>query len=72
MFEAKLEKMMERMMEKLQKEYKADVAGFGEALSIQYPQVWKKVQDRWDDTFSRSEVRFKYDLKITDFGSFTE
>ncbi|WP_310831501.1 Ger(x)C family spore germination protein [Paenibacillus pedocola] len=72
MFEVKLEKMMERMMEKLQKEYKADVAGFGEALSIQYPRVWKKVQDQWDDTFSRSVVRFKYDLKITDFGSFTE
>ncbi|WP_054938890.1 Ger(x)C family spore germination protein [Paenibacillus ihuae] len=71
-FEAKLEKMMEKMMSKLQQEYKADVAGFGEALSIQYPRVWKKVQDRWDDTFSRSEVRFKYDLKITDFGSFTE
>jgi spore germination protein len=71
-FEAKLEKMMEKMMEKLQKEYKADVAGFGDALSIQYPRVWKKVQDQWDDTFSRSKINIKYDLKINDFGSFTE
>ncbi len=71
-FEAKLEKMMGNMIEKLQKEYKADVAGFGEALSIQYPRVWKKVQDHWDDTFSRSKINIKYDLKITDYGSFTE
>jgi spore germination protein len=71
-FEAKLEKMMEKMMLKLQKEYKTDVAGFGEMLSIQHPRMWKKVEDQWDDTFSRSKINIKYDLKITDYGSFTE
>jgi spore germination protein len=71
-FEEKLEKMMDRLMLKLQTEYKTDVAGFGEVLSIQHPRIWKKVQDQWDDTFSRSTINIKYDLKITDFGSFTD
>ncbi|MNI72763.1 Spore germination protein B3 precursor [compost metagenome] len=64
--------MMERLMRKLQEEYRADVAGFGEVLSIQNPYTWNKVKDKWDDTFSRSKVTFKYDLNITDFGSYTE
>ncbi|MNW66321.1 Spore germination protein B3 precursor [compost metagenome] len=63
---------MGRLMQKLQNDYKTDVAGFGEALSIQHPRTWKKVKEHWDDTFSRSKINFKYDLKITDFGSFTE
>lgn len=72
LFEAKLEAMMQKLMQKLQSDYKTDVAGFGDTLSIQHPAVWRKVKDQWDDTFSRSKISFKYDLKITDFGSITE
>lgn len=64
--------MMQKLMQKLQNDYKADVASFGETLSIQHPAEWKKVMEHWDDTFSRSKISFKYDLKITEFGSFTE
>lgn len=72
LFEEKLKQMMEHMISKLQQDYKADVAGFGDALSIQQPRAWKKVEDHWDEVFSRARISFKYDLKITDFGSFTE
>lgn len=71
-FEKKLAEMMDKLMHKLQNDYKTDVAGFGEMLSIQHPRLWKKVEDRWDETFSRSRINFQYDLEITDFGSFTE
>ncbi|AIQ16058.1 spore gernimation protein GerC [Paenibacillus sp. FSL H7-0357] len=71
-FQEKLAQMMQKLIQKLQSDYKADVAGFGEMLSIQHPAEWKKVKDHWDDTFSKSKISFKYDLKITDFGSFTE
>ncbi|UQZ34954.1 spore gernimation protein GerC [Paenibacillus sp. PK3_47] len=71
-FEDRLKQMMDQLIQKLQNEYKTDVSGFGEALGIQHPAVWKKVKDQWDDIFSRSKITFKYDLKITDFGSFTQ
>ncbi|SFE58751.1 spore germination protein [Paenibacillus catalpae] len=70
--EEKLTQMIQRLMKKLQSTYKVDVAGFGQRLAIVYPSVWKQVKEDWDETFSRSEVNFTYDIKLTDFGSFTE
>lgn len=70
--EERLAGMMQSLMRKLQKEYKTDVAGFGDQLAMEKPAVWNKVKDNWDEIFSRSKVKFTYDLKITDFGSFTE
>ncbi|MNB87805.1 Spore germination protein B3 precursor [compost metagenome] len=71
-FEKKLKEMMDHLIVKLQKEYKADVAGFGKALSIQQPKTWRKVKDHWDETFSSSTINIKFDLSITDFGAFTK
>lgn len=47
----------------------ADVGGFGEALRIQHPQVWRKVKKDWDKTFSTIPVRFSTDIQIEDYGS---
>lgn len=70
--EEKLAQMVQTLMNDMQSKYKVDVAGFGHRLAIVYPSVWKQVKEDWDDTFSRSEVNFTYDVKVTDFGSFTE
>lgn len=72
LFKRELEQMMQALMKKLQSDYKTDVAGFGNKLSIQKPAVWNKVKDHWDDVFSRTPVHIKVELKITDFGSFTQ
>ncbi|MEC0236886.1 Ger(x)C family spore germination protein [Paenibacillus kribbensis] len=60
------------LMHKLQSEYKVDVAGFGERLYIEKPQVWKKVKDDWDYKFSQIPVTFDIKLSITDLGSSSE
>jgi spore germination protein len=70
--EEKLAQLVQALMNKLQSKYNVDVAGFGNRLAIVYPSVWKQVEEDWDDTFSRSEVNFTYDIKVTDFGSITE
>jgi spore germination protein len=70
--EEKLAQLVQALMNKLQSKYNVDVAGFGNRLAIVYPSVWKQVKEDWDDTFSRSEVNFTYDIKVTDFGSITE
>ncbi|KAI7260736.1 hypothetical protein KC345_g9999 [Hortaea werneckii] len=72
LFKEKLEQMMQALMKKLQSDYKTDVAGFGSKLSIQEPAVWNKVKDHWDDVFSRTPVHITVELKVTDFGSFTQ
>ncbi|MFD2333553.1 Ger(x)C family spore germination protein [Cohnella sp. GCM10020058] len=70
--EERLSSMMKTLMRKLQSEYKIDVAGFGQRLAIEHPSVWKKVKNQWDDTFSRSDIDIKYDVEVTNFGSFSE
>lgn len=50
-------------LKKIQKQYKADVAGFGDQLRIQYPRVWQKVKKDWDKEFSRATVNV--DVKVT-------
>lgn len=68
----RLAEMMKHLIDSLQNKYKAEVAGFGDRLAIKHPKVWRKLKDNWDETFTKTEVRFTYDVSITDFGSFTE
>lgn len=68
-FEKRLSEMLDSVMTKLQSKYHADVIGFGGELKIRHPKEWKKVEDHWDDVFSRAPVTFDIKLKITDYGS---
>ncbi|MBW4080664.1 Ger(x)C family spore germination protein [Paenibacillus sp. S150] len=72
LFEQRLTAMLQHLLQSMQTEYKVEVAGFGEWLSIEKPQVWKKVKEHWDDTFTRVPVTFDVKFTITDFGSATE
>lgn len=71
-FEERLTQKINGLLHKMQSTYKVDVAGFGDWLSIKNPHYWKKVKDHWDEEFSQIPVTFDVDLKITDFGSFTD
>ncbi|ASR49182.1 spore gernimation protein GerC [Paenibacillus kribbensis] len=71
-FKKEVTKRIKSLMYKLQSEYKVDVAGFGERLYIEKPQVWKKVKDDWDYKFSQIPVTFDIKLSITDLGSSSE
>ncbi len=72
LFKAKLKQIVDALMHKLQSVYKVDVAGFGEALALKNPRLWKSIKADWDDIFSKTEVTFDYELSITEFGSFTD
>lgn len=48
---------------------RADVGGFGEALHIQHPEVWKKVKDDWDNTFVSIPVTYSTNIQIQDYGA---
>lgn len=72
LFEKRMEQMMQHLLKRMQSKYKVEVAGFGEALRIQHPKVWRRVKDQWDEKFSEATVSFKINMDIIDFGSSTE
>lgn len=63
-FQKKVIQMAETSLNKIQKEYKADVAGFGNQLRIHYPEVWQKVKKDWDHQFSQAPVKVGVKINI--------
>lgn len=52
---------------KMQKERKADIAGFGAKLKVKYPDYWDRVKKNWSDNFSEVpiEIQVKAEIKRT-------
>jgi len=67
--EKKVEHLVRNTVEKMQKEYKVDVAGFGNQLRIKRPRVWMRVKDNWDQTFSEVPINYDVKLMIKDYGT---
>lgn len=67
--EDKLTSLLEEGIHEVQRKYSADIFGFGEALHRQYPKVWEKYRERWEDSFRRMEVRVYADAEIRRIGS---
>lgn len=67
--EAEIMHLAKKSLDKIQKNYKADVAGFGNELRIKYPKVWERVKEDWDNTFSKVPVKFTVDVTIKDYGT---
>ena len=67
--EQEVKRLAKQTLKKMQKEYKTDVAGFGNTLRIKYPKVWKKVEKDWDKTFSKIPIKYSVKLTIQDYGT---
>ncbi|MDQ0496983.1 spore germination protein [Paenibacillus brasilensis] len=67
-FQGKANSLAEQTVAKMHK-LRVDVGGFGEALRIQHPKVWRKVKKDWDTTFSTIPVQFSTDIHIEDYGA---
>ncbi|MGI6554832.1 MAG: Ger(x)C family spore germination C-terminal domain-containing protein [Bacillota bacterium] len=53
------------VVDKMQREFKADVFGFGSMLAQKYPDYWKTVKNQWDDKhFPEAEVNVKVTADI--------
>jgi len=71
-FKKQASKQIDQVLHKMQHVYHVDVGGFDKELRIKYPQLWKKIKDQWDDTFSRIPITYELEMKITDAGSSTD
>ncbi|NOU85508.1 Ger(x)C family spore germination protein [Paenibacillus sp. LMG 31460] len=67
--EVSIQELVEKVLTRTQNDFKVDVIGFGKKLSINYPQIWKKMKEDWDDEFSGVEVEVKVKVKIQEFGT---
>lgn len=67
--EKEVKRLVGNVLEKMQKEYKVDVAGFGNRLRIEHPKVWNKVKKDWDQTFSEAPINYDVKLTINDYGA---
>ncbi|TKH03466.1 Ger(x)C family spore germination protein [Peribacillus simplex] len=67
--EKEVKRLVRNSLEKMQKEYRVDVAGFGNRLRIENPKVWKKVKKDWDKTFSETPINYDVKLTIKDYGT---
>lgn len=67
--EKEIERLVKNVLVKTQEEYKMDVLGFGRSLQISYPQVWNKVKNNWDETFSEIPVKFSVNVSIKEMGT---
>jgi len=55
-----------------QKQYKADVLGFGDYLNKFHPKTWSEIKDKWQDLYSSAEVQVVVDAKIRRSGLIKE
>ncbi|MDQ0247366.1 spore germination protein [Bacillus fengqiuensis] len=67
--EKEVKDLMKNVVEKMQKDYQADVAGFGNQLRIKHPRTWEKVKKDWDQLFSEVPIKYNVKLTITDYGT---
>lgn len=51
-------------IKKVQEEYGVDIYGFGEALSRDNPKKYKKVEDSWNEEFSKADVDVTVDIDL--------
>lgn len=64
-----VKQLVEQITEKMQKEYKADLAGFGDEVRIHYPFLWRKLKKNWDEVFTETPIQYDVNITFEEFGS---
>ncbi|WP_233190801.1 Ger(x)C family spore germination protein [Sporosarcina sp. P19] len=62
-FEKEVKETIEQTIDSVQKQYKSDIFGFGEAIHRSNPKEWKKMKEHWDEKFSDLTVNVHVDMK---------
>lgn len=67
--EKKLTARLQNTLDKVQKGYKADVFGFGEAFHREYPKQWEESKNRWNEMYPNLEVELDIHANILRTGA---
>jgi spore germination protein KC len=61
----RIEEEIDMVVKKAQQDFQADIFGFGRALSKEYPDVWNKVKENWDERFVDVSYTVNANVEIT-------
>lgn len=67
--EKRVKQLVEDVIDTVQKKYKVDIFGFGDAIRRSNPKAWKKLKKDWDRQFQHLDVNVKVDTKIRQIGA---
>ncbi|MBE9917623.1 Ger(x)C family spore germination protein [Paenibacillus donghaensis] len=67
--EQRVKQLVEDVIDTVQKKYKVDIFGFGDAIRRSNPKAWKKLKKDWDRQFQQLDVNVKVDTKIRQIGA---
>ncbi|MGE7915092.1 Ger(x)C family spore germination protein [Lysinibacillus xylanilyticus] len=67
--EKQMEETVNLTIESLQKQYKSDIFGFGEAIHRSNPKEWKKMKGQWDEEFAEMTANVKVDVELVHTGT---
>lgn len=65
----KMEELIKSTIETVQKQYKSDIFGFGDAIHRSNPKEWKKFKEQWDEEFPEMTANVKVDVKLVHTGT---
>lgn len=63
-----IEKQVQQVIQKAQKQFKADVFGFGEAINRQHPAEWKTLKEEWSQAFPEAKVSVHAHVVMKEIG----
>lgn len=65
----RVQDLMNQTVSKVQKQYKVDIFGFGEAVHRANATAWKAWKKDWDAQFAKLPVDYKVEVKIRRLGT---
>jgi len=67
-FNEQVDQRFVSMLEHIQKEFKADVFGFGNEVHIKHPEYWKMNKDKWKKIYPKIPISTRVDITIIGIG----
>lgn len=69
LIEKEIKEIIDKTIEQVQKEYMADIFGFGETIYRAHPKVWKKLMNDWEEHFANLDVGVNVEVTIHQTGT---
>ncbi len=60
------------LIKKMQTEYRADIFGFGNSIHMEYPKLWREIEQDWDEYFKDMEIYVNPTVEVTESGLLQE
>lgn len=67
--EREIHDQVSKAVNEVQTRFKSDIFGFGNAIRIHHPKLWKRISDRWRDVYPDIPVEYRFNIRMEHVGS---